>query len=385
MAHGQPIILPEGVGAGTPFSIGKYALITGVTPPTIANGRLGQLADAAQSIVAPDVSGALRTFVMGDGSRGGASIKTTLIGEGIKTNFLAGSDRNIGIGGQIDFSAAAGGVANNIWIGWDFIIGTPTNTSNNVLIGHSITTTIASAGVVGIGNDCSVRGGDSVTIGDLALGGAEANVIGKQAQGNTQSQAFGKLAFATGLKAIAIGDRAKATQDNEIAIGPDLVATAFTNAVRIGRSSEVFENNAWGLGGDQANGTEMRVLRLGPNTLAGYAGLSVFLPSADAANNQPGPPTTIRGGISTGNAAAGGKLTLQSSLIGAGGGAYQAVIDVLRVQSGGTVGNPTIAFLNQISTPGAAAGTLLNAPVAGNPAIWAEVLYNGVLHYIPMW
>ena len=115
----------------------------------------------------------------------------------------------------------------------------------------------------------------------------------------------------------------------------------------------------------------MKVLRLGPNTLAGYAGLSVFLPSADNANNKAGPPTTIRGGVSTGNAVAGGKLNFQTSLPGASGATYQTVQTVFRLQSGGALGAPTIAFVNQQVIAGAvlAAKTL-------------EVEINGVVEHI---
>jgi len=127
------------------------------------------------------------------------------------------------------------------------------------------------------------------------------------------------------------------------------------------------------------------VFRWGPNTLAGYPGLSIFLPSASAGNNVAAPNTTFRGGISTGNSVTGGRITFQSSTQGAAGAAYQAIADRLRIAPGGVAGLPTIEFVNQISTPGVAAGTLLNAPAAGNPTIWAEVLYNGVLKFIPMW
>jgi hypothetical protein len=34
---------------------------------------------------------------------------------------------------------------------------------------------------------------------------------------------------------------------------------------------------------------------------------------------------------------------------------------------------------------GAAAGTLLNAPIAGNPTKWVEINDNGTLRYIPAW
>lgn len=44
-----------------------------------------------------------------------------------------------------------------------------------------------------------------------------------------------------------------------------------------------------------------------------------------------------------------------------------------------------IAFTGQTSSAAAAAGTLLNAPVAGNPAHWQKIVINGVNYTFPCW
>ncbi len=356
-----------GISPGAPFVVTGMLFVQQVSPPFAATGRLAQLTDAVLSLVAPDITGAADTLVMGSGTGGGLGIKNTWYGKNIKTNNAAGSARNIGIGGNIDFSAAAGGTDNNIWVGWDYNIGTPTATANNVVVGHSFVSVNAVSGAAVLGNDVQLNGGDSVGVGDLSLATGESTAVGKAAHASgTQSLALAKSARSGGQRSIAIGMNCKADQDNEISIGFGINTTAFANPIRIGRNAEVFEANCVAIGNDQTDGTEMRVMRLGPNTLAGYAGLSIFLPSAAAGNNVLAPPTVIRGGESTGNAAKGGKLTLQTSLIGAGGGAYQAFIDVFRVQSGGTAGNPTIAFLNQIVNAGAVlAAKTLDALGAG--------------------
>jgi hypothetical protein len=41
--------------------------------------------------------------------------------------------------------------------------------------------------------------------------------------------------------------------------------------------------------------------------------------------------------------------------------------------------------INQTSAAGASAGTLTNAPSAGNPAFWLRVNINSVDRFIPAW
>jgi hypothetical protein len=47
--------------------------------------------------------------------------------------------------------------------------------------------------------------------------------------------------------------------------------------------------------------------------------------------------------------------------------------------------NAPPVLTGQTSTPGAAAGTLTNAPAVGNPQTWLQVTINGVVHWIPAW
>lgn len=48
-------------------------------------------------------------------------------------------------------------------------------------------------------------------------------------------------------------------------------------------------------------------------------------------------------------------------------------------------GAPNFAPNNQLTGAGANAGTLLNAPAAGNPTFWLPVTINGVRRFIPAW
>jgi hypothetical protein len=47
--------------------------------------------------------------------------------------------------------------------------------------------------------------------------------------------------------------------------------------------------------------------------------------------------------------------------------------------------NAPPVLTGQTSTPGAATGTLTNAPAVGNPQTWLQVTINGVMHWIPAW
>jgi hypothetical protein len=399
-----------GIAPGSPFVLGAMLIVSSVNPAIASTGRLRQVpGDPVQSIVAPGVTVALRTFMLGAGvGEGTGNLRSIFVGDNIvgvpgavvgaaSDQLLYGADivqlvaytnvdHTILIGNGPTFSAATGQFGNSIYIGSQLFL-TPTGYADTF-------------GTVLIGNGGRIRGTNSIGIGAQVDAAGDSTMVGKSGLSAIQGTGVGQVVN-VGLRGAALGHRARTGDDgisigffadslgqtNCIMIGRDTApGGAFNSVVCIGRGTVAFENNCFALGGDQVNGTEMRVLRLGPNTLAGYPGLAVFLPSAAAGNNVAAPTTTIRGGISTGNTAAGGKLAFQTSLIGAGGGAYQALIEVLRFQSGGTVGNPTVVLSNQISTVGAQTVTWLNAPGAAgpkNPAGYLEVIVNGVLSYIP--
>jgi hypothetical protein len=47
--------------------------------------------------------------------------------------------------------------------------------------------------------------------------------------------------------------------------------------------------------------------------------------------------------------------------------------------------NNGVKLTNQVSGAAAAAGTLANAPAAGNPAFWLPVTINGTNRFVPAW
>lgn len=86
-------------------------------------------------------------------------------------------------------------------------------------------------------------------------------------------------------------------------------------------------------------------------------------------------------GTGTGNFVRAGSPTLVTPVIGAATGTS------LVLTGGITTGNTTLHTTSVALTngAGAAAGTITNAPTAGNPTKWVPVNDNGTIRYIPMW
>lgn len=377
------------------------AIVVGVTDPNAASlqtfrtvGGIVSKGIAARTLVLGDgvaenaASAATDSQFIGDaisGPGGTTTQRMTVIGAGIA--MLAAhesTDRTIHIGGFPTFGKAIGQYGTSVHIGVDLVInpgGASTDTFGSVLVGYGAT--VRGGNAVGIGALADV-GGESVAIGHTITGGGTQSAgLGKGVNLDSNSVALGRRAR-TGPNSVSLGFYADTlARDSSGAFGRDS-APGFDASWAFGRGSVCFGTNEFSLG----NGPipyDMRTLRLGPNTEAGYVGLTIALPSATGGVDIAAPNTTIRAGTSTGASVTGGRIAFQSGTQGASGGVYQTMADRLRIAPGGVAGIPTIEFVNQISTPGALTATLTNAPVAGNPTIWAEVLYNGLLRYIPMW
>jgi hypothetical protein len=64
---------------------------------------------------------------------------------------------------------------------------------------------------------------------------------------------------------------------------------------------------------------------------------------------------------------------------------HPALSDSGVAASGVVSSTAPLVLTGQTSTPGSSAGTLTNAPAAGNPQTWLQVTINGVVHWIPAW
>lgn len=99
-----------------------------------------------------------------------------------------------------------------------------------------------------------------------------------------------------------------------------------------------------------------------------------------------GTPTTIAGyGITDGVTKTGIETLSNKTLTTPNIGAATGTSIVLT--GGITTGNTTLhtTSVTLTNAAGAAAGTLTNAPVAGNPTKWIEINDNGTIRRIPTW
>ncbi len=116
--------------------------------------------------------------------------------------------------------------------------------------------------------------------------------------------------------------------------------------------------------------------------------------NADALANNPGSNAIIQAPLSTGNAQP-GRIVFKTGTVGAAGAALQAAAVRLTITDVSLLVDATVQlniaqdrgarFDNQTSGFGIAAGTLLNAPVAGDPNHWLKISIGGVNHVIPCW
>lgn len=118
-----------------------------------------------------------------------------------------------------------------------------------------------------------------------------------------------------------------------------------------------------GTGGVQGGGLALH----GGDDAGAGAGQAGLFGGNSITTGVPGGETLISGGFALVGNADGGPVTLQ---LGA---------------KSGTGRDGTLEIVNATSLPGVATGTLTNAPRAGNPNIWLEVVIDGTTGWIPWW
>lgn len=387
-----------GISPGAPFAVNEFLFVSQVAPPVASTQRLARVNDAFQSIIAPGPGGSANSFVLGEQSTEGANgARSVIVGFQNVAGTGAGSEDQILIGSTINLGANI--VPGIVVIGGKVALDLASTSTSGVIIGYqaALTTGASHAGTVLIGNGATSQEGNSVGIGAGVTVTTQSIAIGRTA-GNT-SAAFvaigdntkvGNFSVGVGFNqtvvsnsSVAIGHQATTTGDNNVAVGRS-AAAQFASCVALGFNTGCFGAGDFAVGGD-AGGNYITRLLFGPVNTAGYPGLTWLLNgAAGLGNNVAAPVATIAVGANTGNAAGGG-LVFTSGTIGASGSTTQTQVERFRICPGGVTGTPSLRFVNQISTPGAAAGTLLNAPNAGDPAVWMEVLINGTLRYIPAW
>jgi hypothetical protein len=352
-----------GVSSAAPFTAGNYTIISQAVPPIITAGRLAQLADAVQSIVAPDVAAPADVTSMALGStattRGAAT--SLVIGSAVKqTGAAAQGVKSVLMGGNIDPGAAATSRANIVYIGWDFTLTDGGSAhGSNVFIGQNITTaggtdvgtsvaigvalTILGGDNVAIGQGVTASLGESVVIGMSATGpGSQSVGIGKTASGGTNSVAVGRRARADN-SSVAIGFFCDALGTDQVAVGRD-VSGAFTNTVAIGRAATIGANDSIAIGRSAAtavanqcvigsSASKINLCVIGAGGVNGTPDTLELRPSAGSGSDIAGWSFRLIGGWGTGNAATGG-IDLQAGVAGASGTTLQTATTALAIRGG---------------------------------------------------
>lgn len=385
MAGVETIIVGGGIAAGTPFTVGAFPYITATIPPQItASPMMKQVTGANQAVVIsangadpqPAATEVLR--VRGGVIFEGTAANQVVIGKGAAA---AGASPDLIIG------TAAVGTASCTIVGQNATCG-----GNSQLFGSS--------GSIGAAaNSC------------LMLGG---NIIG--------AGALGCIAIGTGvniaggiLSTVIIGaGTAQAGASNTTSINGGNIGST-SGSILINNGGEAFGggNNVCRLGA-VANPLDRIILSGEATSGAARAALVIRTTNAQTTADLSARSLIIQPGMSTGIGAA--DVTIAT---GAGAGAGTAVqvstprlvvhgntglVEVLAPTSGvallvrGLNNQPAIQINANAGAPGvmidfnttdtaggAGAGTLTNAPHAGDPDAWIPVSLGGVKYRMPMW
>lgn len=434
MAKAETIIVGGGISAGNPFTVGAVPFISVATPPTIqatgiewftlGTGGLTPAIFIGTTDPQPAATETLRTST-GIISEKAGSPDSVILGRGIGAvanggvaigqGAAAGGGNGVAIG-QLASAPATGGVA----IGPSAVA----SGNNNTAIGGAATTNAAgSATAIGQGAGASQNG---VSVGQNAQGtGIGAIAIGKDATASiTSSIAIGGGASTNGFKAIVMaGFNALARDDYQIILhsGDSPMTTsagATTGSIVLSGNGASLTHDAniligVGLASFQANtamiggpGTIINTLVLGRGATNATTPTTFILRVTDrtGAGANAGTDLQIRSGAGTGVNLGQGNIDLRTP-VAAGAGVTQSFATRLRCLAGGGVtlflpdvtgptlsvggfggaGIASVDFTNMTNGAAAAAGTLLNSPVAGNPTFWMPVKVNGVAKFVPLW
>jgi hypothetical protein len=312
----------------------------------------------------------------------------------------------------------------------------PGDTLTDIQIGHAAVA--AGGAMVAIGTQATGQGGSGIVIGNtaflvnaaglFAIGSfARALVSNGLALGNNARA--GSAALAADTDAHALGNGAVCQGGGSVAVGANaFIGTAglFTRSVALGTSAAVNDGALRGIAigynavvqaahddailiGMNQLTDKRRTFRVGngapglplfetffggQDTYASYEGITHRHCNGSGVDNAVGPAQWIapRG---TGNtrAAVGGNFPgleyySGSTQGGSGAGLQPAALrlairpsDPTGVQDDGV----WLELQNFPSKAGAAAGTLANAPTAGDPALWVPFVHGGVTYAFPAW
>ncbi|MFA6118257.1 MAG: hypothetical protein WC729_30000 [Sphingomonas sp.] len=256
---------------------------------------------------------------------------------------------------------------------------------------------VGSVTSMAMGNS-SVAREDDLCVGHSASSSASTaanknTILGNSASNNTsQAEAvvIGSGRVTTGVGIVSIGARGGGTGNHSVTIGWSSAANGAQSIILGSNLVSTLANTAF-IG---TPNTDIQTVIVGiGDTVAGIpAARTVRFSNASGANLAAG-DATIVAPRSTGSAVA-AALNFDVGQVGGAGSALQALVRMLRLTGTGAAigGTLTIASAQLLATTvaltngaGAAVGTLLNAPAAGNPTKWVPVDDAGVTRYLPMW
>jgi hypothetical protein len=401
-----------GIAAGSPFVLNQGLIVGQATPPTAISARFGQAADAMQSFIAPGFSGGANSFVIGPGADNRGAASTIIMGSAVLQTGAAGQGiKSVLIGGSIDPGAAATSRANIVYIGWDFTLTDAGSAhGSNVFIGTAITTAGGTdvGSTVMIGTTVSTDSGDGVVIGQGTVGKGECVVIGKGAGASgAQAVCIGKTSSG-GLKATAVGFRARADNSSvavgyfcdalgtdQAHVGRDITGT-FNRTVAIGALAAVLADDSIAIGKSATTivanqcvigslSSPITSVNIGGGTSGVATGTAELRTTFGFGADIQGWTLRLSGGQGTGNAVVTGIEFFTGAPLGSGSTLQTLTKQVSILQSAGGAAAPNLRFDNVTSGAAAQAGTLLNAPTAGNPSFWLPISIAGAVRYIPCW
>lgn len=408
----RTIIVGGGIEATAPFSSGALLRVTNVSPPRAGDSILSQAATATPGIIVtalgdPNPTGTERVRLRGGLISEGANADSTVLGRGA----VGGANDGIAIG-----RAATLNSTGNVAIGLSAsanTVGSIALGANAIALGNeSISIGNGTAdggggtgGAIRIGRGATAATGQgSIAIGLNAVSAARATAVGESATANASGAlAIGALANTNGVAATAIGgfntavnvanqiliaagssgSSIAAGTGASIGIGGGGISITHADNILIGAGLTSFQANTAQLGGPS---TVINTLVLGRgNTHTAAVAIQIRGTNASGTNIVAG-DMTIQAPRGTGNAATGGEIIFNTGTPGASGTTIQPVSSRLRILKGGAANGAAVQFDNVTDGAGAGAGTLTNAPSAGDPSFWLPIVIQGVgVRYVPCW
>lgn len=370
MASGNTIIIGGGIAGASPFTIGQFPVIVLTDPKTVTDGNIRQDTSTPPKVFIGDSTYTAGATVIGGGTTNLLAQKSIVIGDA--ASYLPAGYNYSGV--VIGRNATAIGFGGAIVIGHAAVSTGPNG--DLVLIGRGATTSVDSGVTIGSLASCS-SGGQSIAIGFQAstAGNLSCIAIGYQAavSGGAGVGACVVLGGSSGTNKtrntiLGTGIQANIASDNLI------LGTTFTQLAGHPNNSIGFFNSA---------GYTTLIVGRG-DTVAVSDGL-LFRLTDGLGNNIAAGSLTIRGGNATG-AGAQSSINFQTqSAAGAAAVLGTMTTQVQIVPSTGAAGQANLRVNNVTTGAGVAAGTLLNAPTAGDPVFWLPINIAGNIRYIPCW